>query len=635
MRFSFAVLVTSILTVVGLGISAAWGAGSEGSTRGQTNRDAVSIEQADFCKPLKLLDSPPGDDCTWKQTSLPKQFYTPNGKDQNGGMNDAWFRLRFKRPASNEPIALYAVGFNPTGRVFVNGHFLLDIGPMGGVLPHNWNRSQYVSIPPDFIHPGLNDVEIQVRGYSDFLSYLGPVQIGNAQSLRRLWEERVFWQNEVVLFLSVASAVIGLVMLGVWLGRREDTKYLWFGISALCWVCLSIDFGIRYPLLSQAIWSKILDCSPLVRTEAMYLFALRYAGRSQPVAERVTLALCGLVTLAVCSEIMRPTLLAVAFPMALTGSLYISWLLIGQGLKHGIVEGLSLAVAAITQTVLSAVDLEAYMNDADWGDKLFYAVYSEPLFLIVIFVILMRQFIESLNAYKTLAAVMEARVEEKRLELAANYHQLVEARRNEGIAKERARIMGEMHDGIGSQLTMALSMVSRTEEATFNSTIGADVAQVLRESIEDLQLIIDSLEPVENDLLTVLGTLRYRLQSRLSKSGLAIDWKVQDLPPLPMLTPQAVLSILRIIQEAFANSIKHSGATEIQVSTGLLGVAGADETVSIVVKDNGSGFLGERVGRGLENMRRRAAALCGTLIVASGKDGTVVTLSFPTERRAT
>ena len=76
------------------------------------------------------------------------------------------------------------------------------------------------------------------------------------------------------------------------------------------------------------------------------------------------------------------------------------------------------------------------------------------------------------------------------------------------------------------------------------------VATVLRESIEDLQLIIDSLEPVENDLLTVLGTLRYRVQDRLSKSGIELQWNVVDLPPLPMLTPQSVLSILRILQEA-------------------------------------------------------------------------------------
>ncbi|MBW8779829.1 MAG: histidine kinase, partial [Burkholderiales bacterium] len=152
--------------------------------------------------------------------------------------------------------------------------------------------------------------------------------------------------------------------------------------------------------------------------------------------------------------------------------------------------------------------------------------------------------------------------------------------------------MSEMHDGIGSQLTMALSLVRRMDREADPGHNGEDgrVATVLRESIEDLQLIIDSLEPVENDLLTVLGTLRYRLQDRLGKGGIELQWNVVDLPPLPMLTPHSVLSILRIVQEAFANALKHSGATRIAVTTGLKGEPGIDETAHIGIVDNGHGI---------------------------------------------
>jgi signal transduction histidine kinase len=159
------------------------------------------------------------------------------------------------------------------------------------------------------------------------------------------------------------------------------------------------------------------------------------------------------------------------------------------------------------------------------------------------------------------------------------------------------------------------------------------VATVLRESIEDLQLIIDSLEPVENDLLTVLGTLRYRLQDRLGKGGIELQWNVVDLPPLPMLTPHSVLSILRIVQEAFANCLKHSGATRIAVTTGLRGEPGIDETAHIGIVDNGNGIQPRQgVGRGMENMRRRAAALGGRLLVTSHAGRTEVLLEFPTLR---
>ncbi len=129
-----------------------------------------------------------------------------------------------------------------------------------------------------------------------------------------------------------------------------------------------------------------------------------------------------------------------------------------------------------------------------------------------------------------------------------------------------------------------------------------------------------------------MGTLRYRVQDRLGKSGIELQWNVVDLPPLPMLTPHSVLSILRIVQEAFANCLKHSGATRITVSTGLGGRPGRDETAHISIVDNGRGIVGTRVGRGLENMRQRAMALGGSLRVTSKPGITEVLLVIPTLR---
>jgi len=95
-----------------------------------------------------------------------------------------------------------------------------------------------------------------------------------------------------------------------------------------------------------------------------------------------------------------------------------------------------------------------------------------------------------------------------------------------------------------------------------------------------------------------------------------------------------VLSILRIVQEAFANCLKHSAATRITVTTGLTGEPGRDEKAHIAIIDDGRGIEGTRVGRGLENMRRRAGALGGTLGISSTTGGTEVLLSFPTLRES-
>ena len=102
------------------------------------------------------------------------------------------------------------------------------------------------------------------------------------------------------------------------------------------------------------------------------------------------------------------------------------------------------------------------------------------------------------------------------------------------------------------------------------------------------------------------GTLRYRLEGRLKRQGIVLDWQVRDIPKLASLTPQNVLHILRIVQEAFTNIIKHAGARTITVQAGSTEVH-----VFIRIADDGRGFAPEREGRGLANMRRRTPVTRG------------------------
>jgi signal transduction histidine kinase len=157
----------------------------------------------------------------------------------------------------------------------------------------------------------------------------------------------------------------------------------------------------------------------------------------------------------------------------------------------------------------------------------------------------------------------------------------------------------------------------------------AGVARVLRESIDDLKLTIDSLEPMGDDLLTLLGTLRYRLGNRLATAGIKFEWQVQETPPLNWLNPMASLQVLRILQEALTNILKHADANVIRVETGA-----DDAHVFIRLLDNGRGFdvaakHQQPTGRGLQSLRRRAARLNGRVEITSRPGETIVMLFLP------
>jgi signal transduction histidine kinase len=190
------------------------------------------------------------------------------------------------------------------------------------------------------------------------------------------------------------------------------------------------------------------------------------------------------------------------------------------------------------------------------------------------------------------------------------------------IAAERARLLHDMHDGMGSHLITALRL-AKSERAD-----PVVVAQTIEDALQDLRLIIDSLDVDKQGLVQLLGNLRYRLEPRLAALGIRLEWDVHPLDELERLSPQVALGVLRIMQEALNNAVKHAQPRVITIS-----VERRNGAAVIGVADDGVGFnteQPERTGRGLASMRRRAVQLGGTLqIERRDSGGTFTALHLP------
>ena len=213
---------------------------------------------------------------------------------------------------------------------------------------------------------------------------------------------------------------------------------------------------------------------------------------------------------------------------------------------------------------------------------------------------------------------------QREAELAANRELLHNIEQSQLITQERQRLMQDMHDGLGSSLIIALREV---EHGRMN---GTETAGVLKGCIDDLKLAIDSTEAVEADLLLLLATLRFRMEPRLENTGIRLRWEIADVPPLNWLNPGSALHILRILQEAFANAIKHARATEIRIATRV-----TSDSVLVTITDNGKGFAAEFAlksrGKGLHNQIRRAESIGAEVSWDSTGAGTCFTLCLPIE----
>jgi signal transduction histidine kinase len=182
--------------------------------------------------------------------------------------------------------------------------------------------------------------------------------------------------------------------------------------------------------------------------------------------------------------------------------------------------------------------------------------------------------------------------------------------------------MRDMHDGVGSQLMATLNAFERGQLPA------QQVGDLLRQCIEDLRLVIDSLDAGEHNLVAALANLRYRLEPRLTAAGLGLGWDV-DPQAGSRLAPGAVLHVLRVVQEALNNAMKHAQATRLEVravnetGTGALCVEVTDDGIGTpFVAPTAAGSA----GRGLENMRQRARSLGGELELVRRARGTCVRL---------
>jgi signal transduction histidine kinase len=289
-------------------------------------------------------------------------------------------------------------------------------------------------------------------------------------------------------------------------------------------------------------------------------------------------------------------------------------------------EAMLVAAGAGVCTLLGVVDW-LLQNNLISPEGWYLGVYNNAITFSIFGYLMYRRYVGAIADVEQVNTQLEQRLQTREAELANSYERLRAAEQRQTLSQERQRLTQDMHDGLGSSLVTALRVVEggRISEA--------DVAEVLKGCIDDLKLTIDSMEPVEADLLLLLATLRFRLGPRLASAGIALRWEVVDVPALDWLDPRNALHILRILQEAFANILKHTQASEIRVSTG------ADNGgVTVTIADNGPGFAPDDAmkngGKGLKNQLRRAQSIGGTVRWESpGQGGSRMILWVPEKRR--
>jgi len=201
-------------------------------------------------------------------------------------------------------------------------------------------------------------------------------------------------------------------------------------------------------------------------------------------------------------------------------------------------------------------------------------------------------------------------------------HQAVE----DALARERARVARELHDGIATELAGAISLFKvyfEKSKGRHDETL-TNVYEILEKSLQRVRESLADLRPAAISPDGLLGDLRREAEDFARLYGIRVELSSNGTED--MLVPHHREVVAQVVREALTNVRRHSGSAICRVKMGF-----AARPFLIEVSDEGRGFAdGGAAGYGLMGMRERAAGIGGRLEVVSTEGrGTTVFLFGP------
>src|SRR6201993_1315192 len=157
--------------------------------------------------------------------------------------------------------------------------------------------------------------------------------------------------------------------------------------------------------------------------------------------------------------------------------------------------------------------------------------------------------------------------------------------------QERSRIGRELHDDINQRL--GLLAIELDELRNNPVEVRPRLQQLLEKTSalsHDVQALSHELHSSKLEYLGVVSGMKSWCREFSERQKMEVDFRSDVSSPLPF---EIGLSLLRVLQEALNNALKHSGVKRVEVQ-----VVEQSNEVHLVVRDSGNGFVIEAAGQG-------------------------------------
>ncbi len=530
------------------------------------------------------------------------------------------YRMTVDLPAApTRPMGIAIDKLSLSGRVIINGHDVGGCGPGELLLSRCIHKPLWRETPAALWRAGSNELVVEVLATPTQANGLSTVSIGPARAIYedRYWS-REFWQQDLVVALQWSISTLGLMSLVIGLAMGGDRLYCWFGAAALA-RGLSTAVALTTDVWINADWMNWIASATRVVTLPLTMIAiLAFFGR---LTRRVEIGLAGYGVLCAivlaATAAVQPVAMMLAIPMAIL-SLYFIVRIGVDVLRSRHAPDIVLLLCVCVLFAGGLHDVAVYRGLAYVRPLLL--PYTSGVILLVMGGLLVIRLTEALRTSADLNTILADKVAAHEADLQRRHRAELDLERAGARLQERERFLRDLHDGLGSSLSAARIRLD-------DDSLGPkQVSQLLDECIDDMRLLIATSAP-DSQLSDSLGDLRYRMDRRMQNAGVQLQWQL-GMEGMPDIPAASRLQLMRIVQEALTNALRHAQARLIVVGAKYNPTA---RRLRLWVEDDGRGFdvlAPSPGGRGLRNQQYRAAQLGAVLEVDSSAKGSRVELTW-------
>ncbi|MEE9347219.1 MAG: histidine kinase [Robiginitomaculum sp.] len=457
---------------------------------------------------------------------------------------------------------------------------------------------EFEGLMPDMLTLNIESTQSQ--------PFVARVYLGEIEDLRKAFRWRQIFSVSFMIAGAALALISALTSYSLALKVQDRILAISFALIMTCWCIICLWYAGVFSAFGLQISRTVYSSSTFFMIVASLNFANEWTYKWRIIRRVVVPGFTALLALAVIATYVFDhavwlNLIVFADVIAAICVVLILVQIFGYVAQHksaSNVAGFVFVLCVFAVVIDVTVSGLPQVGKTLWP-KTGMTLHYGPLFSILLGLSIIGGFVSSfLDTQKTLLDQLA----DKEREIAKVYALREDEVRAAALVEERKRIMRDMHDGIGGRL-LALSLRAKRGRLTNEALTGE-----LDDSMQELRLIIDSMDTEAGELDIALGALRGRIGPQLSDAGIKLIWDSHDLGEQPDYGAREVLSIYRMIQEAISNVIRHSGASEVTVSSRREGLR-----VLIEVTNNGGPqVLPDGVaGKGISNIKARANALGG------------------------